>query len=219
MQDKQYLFSAYRGGICTHLIASLCHYNYYQNSELITFDDKGHSHLYSAKNKINFLPMSLSDSLVHSGWKNKFKIVYINPNDVTPQKENFVFTYTSLSTDDDLKFSLFNHFFKVIYPEFQKKYPALQGRDLFSQHLADIKSDIIPKHVIPDNLSSIVFNLPFADIYRNKQKVINFIEDLTETKSTDMLSLNYDRYLELQKKILQEQAPWFYDDIGHNYFT
>ena len=67
--------------------------------------------------------------------------------------------------------------------------------------------------------SSSIYNIEFADIYRNKKKVIDFIENLTQKTSNQMLELNYDRYIELQRKILIEKAPWFYYGEGEYYFT
>lgn len=227
MRDKLFLFGLGGGGNCINFIASLCHYNYYQRDDLIIFSATvGHSHTYTLEHKICLgnkplvnEPTSLSDVLANSNDTGIFKIISINPNLIIPQKEDFVYTFVSLNTGNDLKFSLVNHFIKAKYIHYVKQFPKLSYDDILPIYLNDNSfNDKSSTYIIPKNLTSLMFNLPFADIYKNKQKVIEFIEDLTKIKSSRMLSVNYDRYLSLQKKILQDKAPRFYNDIGYTYF-
>jgi hypothetical protein len=221
MRDKQFLFALGAGGNCINFIASLCHYNYYQRNDLMTFSKFGDSHNYTNKNNIQTTkwamnPHTINNVLTDSSWDSLFKIVNISPDLVTLQKENFAFTFVSLTNDSDLKFCLLNHFLKGQPMGYKKQVPL--NKEIFEQYLTDCNGKP-HTYSIHNNLVSTVFDVPFCDIYKNKQKIINFIENLTENKSTEMLSINYDRYLNAQRDLLQKNAPWFYDDIGHTYFT
>jgi hypothetical protein len=84
MQDKQFLFSLGDGGNCINFIASLCHYNYYQRDDLMTFSTFGDSHNYTNKNNIQtnkwaMNPHTLNNVLTDSSWDSLFKIVLTIP--------------------------------------------------------------------------------------------------------------------------------------------
>ena len=220
-QNKQFLFALGAGGNCINFIASLCHYNYYQRDDLMVFSNTGDSHDYTNKNNIQTTkwatkPHTLNDVLNDLKWTSLFKIVNIRPDSITTQKEKFSFTFISLNNNNDLKFCLLNHFLKGQPIGYDKKVPL--SKEIFEQYLTDINGKPHTYPIHPE-LSSILFDLPFGDVYKNKQKIIDFIENLTGLKSNDILSLNYDRYLNAQRELLQKHAPWFYDDIGHRYFT
>ena len=215
MTEKQFLFYLGGGGNCINFIASLCHYNYYQQDELMVFPPKGDSHSYAIKNGIH---RSLTGSSQYDA--SNFKVVNIHPDDILNHFVNFVYTYITIDSVSDIKFTFLNHFIKAQYKDMKKKFPSVDDRKLFD-HFIDINQmgNEVNNFATPPELSTVMVALKFSDIYQNKKKVITFIEDLTETKSSETLHTNYDRYLALQKQIIQPRAPWFYETEGKCYFT
>ena len=205
MNDKQFLFYLGGGGNGINFIASLCHYNYYQRNEEIVFSPNGDSHPYNISNGIH---RSLIGSTKYE--VSNFKVTNIHPGDIVERMINFVYTYITIDTITDLKFTFLNHFLKAQYGSVKRQFPMTDDRTLFENFLSmNEMSEVINNFVIPQECSNMIFDLKFSDIYRDKKKVITFIEELTDTKSSEMLHVNYDRYLYLQKQLLQYKAPWF----------
>lgn len=199
MDEKKYYFYLGCGGNCVKFITSLAHYNVFSKDHIIYYDPLGTSHDYLIGNGITVLDK----------FTDNFCITNKLPQEIVCNT-NESYTYISIDNNLSRKFSLLNHFLKIrrlggfakTEENFNRFYQK-QDKGLFKF----------------ENLTPSISNLEFADIYCNKKKVINFIENLTQKTTNHMLEVNYDRYLELQRKILIEKAPWFYYDEGKHYFT
>jgi hypothetical protein len=213
--ENRYFFYLGFGGNCVHFIATLAHYNFSGCADTILFSDTGHSHRYTKANNI----ITKGDG--------QFTITDVFPSEMKCLG-NDTLTYITLDTELDAKFSAINHYLKVMYDETQfydsfykdkDDKPDRYSQEVYAEygrHLKRFTLVLLPRLAQPKPST---FDISFSDIYRNKNKIINFIENLTQKQSSKMLETNYDNYLELQKKILIEKAPWFYYDEGKYYFT
>jgi hypothetical protein len=210
---NRYFFYLGFGGNCVHFIATLAHYNFSGCVDTILFSSSGHSHRYTKANNI------------FRNGDGQFTITDVFPSEMK-RLDNDTLTYITLDTELDAQFSAINHYLKVMhdirfYDSFYKDKadkPDRYSQEVYIEYCRHMRPALVllPRLVQPEPST---FDISFSDIYRNKNKIINFIENLTQKKSNKMLETNYDNYLELQKKILIEKAPWFYYDEGKYYFT
>ena len=199
MDDRKYYFFQGCGGNSVKFITALVHYNVFEKDHLIFYHPLGHSHFYLKTNGITTLDKFIDN----------FCITSKAPHEITCNA-NEVYTYISIDNNLSRKFALLNHFLKL--PEMGG---FIKTEEKFNQYCKYRDKSLLK---VETSIPSI-YNIEFADIYRNKKKVIDFIENLTQKTSNQMLEVNYDRYLELQRKILIAKAPWFYYGEGEYYFT
>jgi len=212
---RRYFFYLGTGGNCIKFIASLAHYNFSESNAIMPFHSNGTAHRYANANRLN--------NTLNRGTE-QFAITNI-PLDEMNLNNVDVYTQIILDNELDYKLSRINHYLKhgfntQFYDSFYKDTiikPNISDEEVFNEFCKHEAFSIFKK--IDIVTSTQVFNLSFSDIYRNKNKVIYFIENLTQKKSNTMLMTNYDNYIELQKKILIEKAPWFYFNEGQYYFT
>lgn len=199
MDERKYYFFQGCGGNGIKFITSLAHYNVFEKDHLIFYNPLGHSHYYLNTNGITTLDKFIDN----------FCITNKDPHEIICNA-NEVYTYISIDNDLSRKFTLLNHFLKL--PDWGG---LIKTEEKFNQYYDNQDKSLTKAETSVDS----IYNLEFADIYRNKKKVIDFIETLTQKTSNQMLEVNYDRYIELQRKILIEKAPWFYYGEGEYYFT